>query len=91
MIEIQLTLEARRVFNSPCQRGKQSGEKPANISQLCRGSVNSSVRSVAFFSSFLDSTLYANHHFSFAVWTTVMKLLLYCPRRSQVGSLELIL
>lgn len=48
MIETQLTLEALRVF---CLLFQKAG-KPANVSQLCRGSVNSSVRSFASFSCF---------------------------------------
>lgn len=91
MIEIQLTLEALGVFNSPkCQKAAIVGS-PAKVSQLRKKGVNSSVRGTASSSSFPDRTVHATHHFPFAIWTTVMELLLYCPWRGHMRSLRLAL
>lgn len=91
MIEIQLTLGALRVFNLPkCQKAANV-ENPAKVSQLCREGVNSSVRSAPSSSSFPDRAIHSNHRFSFAIWMTVMELLLYCPWRGHMRSLGLAL
>lgn len=54
-------------------------ENTANVSQLCGQSVNSSVKRALYASSLLGNTLDSNHHFSFAIWTVVMELLLCSP------------
>lgn len=89
MIEIQLTLEALRVFNLPkCQKAANVGESSKGLpavqgrcEQLCQK------HCLFLFFSRQGRTLKP----SLLIWMTVMELLLYCPWRGHIRSLGLAL